>query len=96
MTQTTNTDITLAVVVSKLDDIREDIQDLKRSTITRAEYDERNRYIDTRLQHKTNETQRLEQRISAKTAPWWSVGALILSTAAIGWTVLGPAITGGN
>lgn len=98
-------DITLAVVVSKLDDIREDILDLKRHAITRAEYDERNRYIDARLTHKQNDINRLAKRVfdelaridseaRSRTAPWWSVAALFVSAGALLWVIIGPAVTG--
>src|SRR5690625_4485772 len=91
----------IAVVISKLDDVREDIQELKKDTVSRREYDERNRYVDTRLTHKSSELERLGNklevevtklhgRINAKSAPWWTVAALIVSAGALGWAIIGP------
>lgn len=89
--------ITLAVVVSRLDDIKEDmsgmrseIQDFKKDTVSRGEWVQRNNHVDERFKHTDDkfnaqgrEIANMRTEMQSKRAPWWSVGSLIIAAAAL-------------
>lgn len=79
----------LALIESKVDDTRRAVDELKASLatsttthVTRAEWELRNKLVDER-----------HEAMLRKQAPWWTAAAVILSTIALGWNILGPAIT---
>lgn len=91
--------VTLAVVASQIGDLREDIRDLRGdissardNNVSRGEWVQRNSNVDTRFQNQGREIGELRLELRSRRAPWWSVGALILSAGALLWTVLGPPL----
>jgi hypothetical protein len=92
----------LAVVVARLDDMREDFAGLRRSVeasasekVSRGEWGQRNQHVDSRLAGLGREIGDLRAQLQAKSAPWWSVLAVVIAGAGFAWSVLGPAITSG-
>lgn len=85
----------LAVVVARLDDVREDIRDLRTDLsshrtemVSRGEWEMRNRAVDSRFDNQGREIAELK----AARAPWWSWASVLVAGAALIWTVLGPVI----
>lgn len=90
---------TLAVLVARVTDTREDVGELRRSLenasadkVTRGEWGQRNEHVNSRLQSLGREVAELRAAIHAKTAPWWSVAAVVVAALALVWSVLGDAI----
>lgn len=90
-------DISLQVVNTQLAFVREDIQALTKrfdtfndSKVSHREWAQRNEHVNTRLEGLGREIGELRTEIRAKSAPWWSVGAMICAIAALAYTVLGP------
>lgn len=86
---------TLAVVVARLDDVREDIRDLRTDLsthrtemVSRGEWEMRNRSVDSRFENQGREIAELK----AARAPWWSWASVIVAGAALAWAILGPVI----
>ena len=87
---------TLAVVVARLDDVRGDIRDMRTEAtahrtemVSRGEWEMRNRAVDSRFDNQGREIAELK----AARAPWWSWASVLLAAFALGWALLGPAIT---
>lgn len=87
----------LAVVVARLDDVREDIRDLRTDLsahrtemVSRGEWEMRNRAVDARFDNQGREIAELK----AARAPWWSWASVLVAAAALMWAVLGPVIVG--
>lgn len=85
----------LAVVVARLDDVREDIRDLRTDLsshrtemVSRGEWEMRNRAVDSRFDNQGREIAELK----AARAPWWSWASVLVAAAALIWAVLGPVI----
>lgn len=79
----------LAIIETKVDGVVAAVADIKASLatsssmhVTRAEWELRNKLVDER-----------HESMLRKQAPWWIAASVILSTVALGWTILGPAIT---
>lgn len=92
-----NDQVTLAIVANQLkyiaDDVRELRDDIKRSNedkVSYREWSQRNEHVNTRLGGLGREVGDLRTEIRAKSAPWWSVGALVVSVIAVGWNVINP------
>lgn len=85
----------LAVVVARLDDVREDIRDLRTDLsshrtemVSRGEWEMRNRAVDSRFDNQGREIAELK----AARAPWWSWASVLVAVAALMWAVLGPVL----
>lgn len=79
----------LAIIETKVDGLVGAVGDIKASLntsttthVTRAEWELRNKLVDER-----------HEAMMRKQAPWWNAVAVILSACALGWVILGPAIT---
>lgn len=77
-----DTATTLAVVVARLDDVREDIRGLRTelhesraSYVGRGEWEMRNRAVDSRFDSQGREIAELK---SAR-APWWSWASVLIA-----------------
>jgi len=87
---------TLAVVVARLDDVRHDLANLgtrldasARAQVGRGEWEQRNRAVDARFEGQGREIAQLRTTLAGQRAPWWSVGALVVSAAAFAFQWLG-------
>jgi len=87
----------LGVLISQVSDLRDDIRelrtDLKDLTETKVNYREwsqRNTEVNTRLGALGREIGDLRTEIRAKSAPWWSVGSMIVAALALAWTIIKP------
>lgn len=87
---------TLAVVVARLDDVREDIRDLRTDLsahrtemVSRGEWEMRNRAVDNRFENQGREIAELK----AARAPWWSWASVVIAGLALGWAILSPVLT---
>lgn len=85
---------TLAVVVSRLDDLREDLRDIRitfekseRDKVSRGEWEQRNTAVDARFEGQGREIAQLRASIAAAKAPWWSVAAVITAVGSLAWTM---------
>lgn len=94
-----NEQATLAVVVSRLDDLRGDLhsirEDLRRTgenSVTRNEWMQRNGYVDAKFDDQGRDIADLRTDMASKRVPWYTVAALLLSGGALGWTILGPVL----
>lgn len=101
MTSPDETGTTLAVVVARLDDLRGDVAGMRREVreagaamVSRGEWGQRNEHVDTRLSALGREVGDLRRDVEARRAPWWSTAAVLLSTGALVWSVLGDTIRG--
>ena len=98
-------DPTLAVVVARLDDLRESVAELRSelrsstaNVVSRGEWEQRNRAVDAKFESQGREIAHLRTDIvQARTiaeqrrAPWWSVVAAIGSIVAIAAALI-PAL----
>jgi len=89
----------LAVTISRLDDVRVDIRDLRnevresRNTmVSRAEWEMRNRAVDQRFEGQGREIAELK----AARAPWWSWATVLIAAAGFAWALLGPVLSAGG
>lgn len=96
-----NADATLAVVVSRIDDMRLDLADMRRefrestrAAVSRGEWDQRNRHVDARLDGQGREIGQLRTELSSRRAPWWSTWAVALSAVGLAWSIIGPVLRG--
>lgn len=87
----------LSVLVSQVGDMREDIRDMRNDLKTMSddkvsyrEWSQRNSEVNGRFGSLGREVGELRLEIRSKSAPWWSVGALIVSVVAVGYTVFNP------
>lgn len=90
-------EISLQVLATQIGFLREDIVNLTKrvdeandSKVSHREWSQRNDHVNTRLGSLGREIGDLRAEIRAKSAPWWSVGAVLVAVAALAWTVLGP------
>jgi hypothetical protein len=79
----------LALIEQKVDGLGASLTEIKTSLatsatahVTRPEWELRNKLVDER-----------HEAMMRKQAPWWNAVAVILSACALGWVILGPAIT---
>lgn len=87
----------LEVLVSQVGDMREDIREMRKdlkevadNKVSYREWSQRNTEVNGRLGGLGREIGDLRTEIRAKSAPWWSVGSMIVAAAALTWTILGP------
>lgn len=90
-------DVSLAIVASQIEFLREDVRELTKQVntsnenkVSHREWSQRNDHVNTRLGGLGREIGDLRTEIRAKSAPWWSVGALVVSVIAVGWNVINP------
>ena len=93
---------TLAVVVARLDDVREDITMLRaevaasrQDVVTRGEWQQRNAHVDSRLTGQGREIGDLRTELHSRRAPWWAVASAVVAGLAFAWSVLGPVLQAG-
>lgn len=87
---------TLAVIASQLDYARRDIAALTSkvdasaaANVSRGEWIQRNQTVDDRFASYGREIGQLRAAQAAARAPWWSVGALVVSALALAYTMFG-------
>lgn len=86
---------TLAVVVARLDDLRTDMQNLRTEisgqraeVVARNEWMQRNAYVDSRIDGLGTDISELKTDLASRRAPWWSVGALVVSFITVGLVIV--------
>lgn len=86
------------VLVSQIEFLREDVRELSskldianENKVSHREWSMRNEHVNSRLSGLGREIGDLRTEIRAKSAPWWSVGAVVISGAALLWAVFSPA-----
>lgn len=89
----------LAVVVQRLDDLREDFQGLRnevtasrQDVVGRGEWLQRNALSDSRFEAQGREISEIKQAMAAARAPWWSWLGPVVAMVAVLWTIVGPSI----
>lgn len=87
----------LGVLISQVGDMREDIREMRtdlkamsEDKVSYREWSQRNAEVNGRFTSQGREIGELRLEIRSKSAPWWSVGSLIVSIVAIGYTILNP------
>lgn len=87
----------IEILATQVSFLREDIRDLAKkvdesndSKVSHREWSQRNDHVNTRLGGLGREVGDLRSEIRAKSAPWWSVSALVVSIVAVGWNVINP------
>lgn len=85
------------VLVSQMEFLREDVRELSikldkanENKVSHREWAMRNEHVNNRMASLGREINDLRVMIQAKSAPWWSVGALIVSAGALLWTMFRP------
>jgi len=93
---------TLAVVVSRLDDLRGDFASLRdelrrtsETSVTRNEWLQRNGYVDGKFDDQGKDISDLRAELAGKRAPWWTIVAVVTSCLALGWTIFGDRLIAG-
>lgn len=86
---------TLAVVVSRLDDLRKDFSDLREELrrthedkVSRREWIQRNDHVDSKFDTHSKDISEIKQEMASKRAPWWSFAAVIVAGLALAWSVI--------
>lgn len=81
---------TLAVVVARLDDLRQDVQGLhtevqasRTEYVSRGEWGQRNIHVDSRFDAHGREIAQLRTDVQSRRAPWWSVASILVAGAAL-------------
>ena len=69
--------------------LRESVERASQDKVSRGEWGQRNEHVDSRLQGLGREIGELRTALAAKTAPWWSVGAVLVAGASLAWSVFG-------
>ena len=102
--QTAALEVLISQVGDMREDIREMRSDLKSLTETKVSYREwsqRNTEVngrfatlgrevaDLRMEHRSD-VANVRAAIAAKSAPWWSVGSLVVAAAALAWAIFTP------
>lgn len=87
----------LAVVAARLDDLREDIRELRGEVATsvadkvsRGEWLQRNTAVDERFQGQGREIAQLRSELAARRTPWPTVAAVVVAIASFAWSVFSP------
>lgn len=97
MSMTPDDSKTLAVVVQRLDDLRDDVRGLvdgvnaaRAEAVSRSEWMLRNAHVDSRFEGHGREIGEIKRAMAAARAPWWSWLGPVVAVAALLWTTLGP------
>jgi len=87
----------LGILATQIAYLREDISELRSeirkqgdSKVSHREWSQRNEHVNNRLQSLGREIGDLRTELRAKSAPWWSVTAVVIAGIALAWNVLGP------
>ena len=87
----------LQVLVSQVGDMREDIRDMRNdlktigdNKVNYREWIQRNQEVNGRLGSLGREIGDLRTELRAKSAPWWSVSAVVVAVASLAWTIFNP------
>lgn len=93
--QTGTVETTLAVLVSRVEDLRGDVsamradQTAQRSgMVPRTEWEQRNRFVDDTFRGYGREIGDLRTELRARRVPWPSVGAFVVAACALGLAVV--------
>lgn len=90
---------TLAVVVARLDDLRDDMRAMRQELashradlVPRGEWEQRNRHVDARFQEQGREIANLRTEVrteaQSRRQPWTAVAAAIVGIASIALTLI--------
>lgn len=89
-------DAALGILISQVDGLREDIKGLREEVgkvtdnkVSYREWSQRNSEVNGRFTTQGREIGDLRTEIRAKSAPWWSVAAVLAAAASLAWQVLG-------
>lgn len=81
---------TLAVVVARLDDLRQDVAGLRNElhasqseNVSRGEWGQRNAHVDTRLDALGREIGDLRTEVRSARAPWWTWATVLCAVAGV-------------
>lgn len=92
--------VSLGIIADQIRFLREDFRDLSRkleesneNKVSHREWSQRNEHVNNRLASLGREIGDMRTEIRAKSAPWWSVTAMIVAGLSLAWTIVGPAIT---
>lgn len=87
----------LEVLVSQVGDMREDIREMRKdlkdvadNKVSYREWTQRNNEVNARFGSLGREIGDLRTEIRAKSAPWWSVCAVIIAAGSLAWSVVSP------
>lgn len=88
--------VSIAVIASRVNDLRTDIAEFRTlltsihtDKVSYREWSQRNNEVNNRFSGLGREIGDLRTEIRAKSAPWWSVGALVTSAIALAWSIFG-------
>jgi len=89
--------VSIGVLASQITFLREDIAELRTavskandSKVSHREWSQRNEHVNNRLQSLGREIGDLRAELRAKSAPWWSIVAVITAAGSLLWTILKP------
>lgn len=87
------------MILSRLDDIRDDVKVMRESMdkmperyVARGEWDQRNQNVTSQLLGQGREIGQLRADLNSRRAPWWSTVTVVLSSAALLWTIVAPLV----
>ncbi|TFV82048.1 hypothetical protein E4V99_14030 [Microbacterium sp. dk485] len=87
----------LTYIREDIAELREDIRELRRTVtdshdnkVSHREWAQRNDHVNGRLQGLGREIGDLRAELRAKSAPWWSVCAVIVAGLSFAWSVIKP------
>lgn len=90
-------DVTMRVLLSSVEGLRSDVQSLRaevsssnETKVSHREWTQRNAEVNGRFTTMGREIGDLRTELRAKSAPWWSVVALIISGGVALWTIINP------
>lgn len=85
-----------SLIFAELGRLREDVSELRKSVershenkVSHREWSQRNEHVNSRLSGLGREIGDLRTEIRAKSAPWWSVGAMVIATISVLWNIFG-------
>ena len=102
--QTAALEVLISQVSDLRGDIRElrtDLKDLTETKVNYREWSQRNTEVngrfsslgrevaDLRMEHRSDVAS-VRAQIAAKSAPWWSVGSLVVAASALAWAIFAP------
>ena len=97
MSEAPDINSTLAIISSRLDDIKQDIVEIRddqrltnRQMVSRNEWEQRNNYSDNKFTSLGREIGDLRTEINSKSAPWWTWATVLLAAASFVYTFIVP------
>lgn len=89
-------DTAIGILISQVGDLRDDIKGLRDEVgklsdnkVSYREWSQRNTEVNGRFTTQGREIGDLRTEVRAKSAPWWSVAAVLAAAASLAWQVLG-------